>query len=137
MTKEIDCRGLACPAPVLQTKDAIEKEELNNITVLVDNEASKQVGRGAAILTADGEPVPPLAAGSLSPVGSGATDPNHRPAGTHAYAGCFASKNGSPHESQCGRANVQTAPWLYRCAKTNRPAQNSPAPVLRGCFCPV
>jgi len=42
MTKEIDCRGLACPAPVLQTKDAIEKEELNNITVLVDNEASKQ-----------------------------------------------------------------------------------------------
>ena len=42
MTKEIDCRGLACPAPVLQTKDAIEKEQPNVIKVVVDNEAAKQ-----------------------------------------------------------------------------------------------
>ncbi len=42
MTKEIDCRGLACPAPVLQTKDAIEKEHPNVIKVVVDNEASKE-----------------------------------------------------------------------------------------------
>ena len=42
MTKEIDCRGLACPAPVLQTKDAIETDRLNIIKVTVDNEASKQ-----------------------------------------------------------------------------------------------
>ena len=42
MTIELDCRGLACPAPVLQTKDAIEKDDLNTIIVLVDNEASKQ-----------------------------------------------------------------------------------------------
>ena len=42
MTKEIDCRGLACPAPVLQTKDAIEKDHPNIIKVTVDNEASKQ-----------------------------------------------------------------------------------------------
>ena len=42
MTKEIDCRGLACPAPVLQTKEALEKEHPNVIKVVVDNEASKQ-----------------------------------------------------------------------------------------------
>jgi selenium metabolism protein YedF len=42
MTKEIDCRGLACPAPVLQTKEALEKDRPNVIKVVVDNEASKQ-----------------------------------------------------------------------------------------------
>ena len=42
MTKEIDCRGLACPAPVLQTKEALEKDHPNLIKVVVDNEASKQ-----------------------------------------------------------------------------------------------
>ena len=40
--KEIDARGLACPAPVLQTKDAIEEENLNSIEVIVDNEAGRQ-----------------------------------------------------------------------------------------------
>lgn len=40
--KELDCRGLACPAPVLKTKEAIEKEGLTGITVIVDNEAAKQ-----------------------------------------------------------------------------------------------
>jgi selenium metabolism protein YedF len=42
MTKEIDCRGLACPAPVLQTKEALEKDRPNIIKVVVDNEASRQ-----------------------------------------------------------------------------------------------
>jgi len=42
MTKEIDCRSLACPAPVLQTKEAIEREHPNVIKVVVDNEAAKQ-----------------------------------------------------------------------------------------------
>jgi len=42
MIKEIDCRGLGCPAPVLQTKEAIEKEFLDIIKVTVNNEASKQ-----------------------------------------------------------------------------------------------
>jgi selenium metabolism protein YedF len=42
MTKEIDCRGLACPAPVLQTKEALEKEHPKVIKVVVDNEASRQ-----------------------------------------------------------------------------------------------
>ncbi|MFH2218338.1 MAG: sulfurtransferase-like selenium metabolism protein YedF [Pseudomonadota bacterium] len=40
--KEIDARGLACPAPVLLAKEAIEKEHPNLIKVIVDNEASKQ-----------------------------------------------------------------------------------------------
>jgi len=40
--KEIDARGLACPAPVLQTKNAIEEEKVNSIEILVDNEAGKQ-----------------------------------------------------------------------------------------------
>ncbi|MBW2568950.1 MAG: sulfurtransferase-like selenium metabolism protein YedF [Deltaproteobacteria bacterium] len=40
--KEIDARGLACPAPVLQTKAAIEEANTNVIKVIVDNEASKQ-----------------------------------------------------------------------------------------------
>ncbi|MBW1956981.1 MAG: sulfurtransferase-like selenium metabolism protein YedF [Deltaproteobacteria bacterium] len=40
--KEIDARGLTCPAPVLQTKAAIEEMNPNVIKVIVDNEASKQ-----------------------------------------------------------------------------------------------
>ncbi len=40
--REIDCRGLACPAPVLRVKEAIEKDGLTEITILVDNEAAKQ-----------------------------------------------------------------------------------------------
>jgi len=40
--QETDARGLSCPAPVLQTKNAIEENSLNNINVLVDNEAAKQ-----------------------------------------------------------------------------------------------
>ncbi len=40
--KEIDARGLACPAPVLQTKAAIEEVNPSFIKVIVDNEASKQ-----------------------------------------------------------------------------------------------
>ena len=39
---EIDCRGLACPAPVLKAKEAIEKEGLIELTIIVDNEAAKQ-----------------------------------------------------------------------------------------------
>lgn len=38
----IDARGLACPAPVLQTKNMIEKENPNIIKVIVDNEAARQ-----------------------------------------------------------------------------------------------
>ena len=40
--KTIDCRGLACPTPVLKAKESIEKENLTELTVTVDNEAAKQ-----------------------------------------------------------------------------------------------
>jgi len=42
MSKEIDARGLACPAPVLQTKEAVDSEEPGFIKVMVDNEAARQ-----------------------------------------------------------------------------------------------
>jgi selenium metabolism protein YedF len=40
--KTIDCRGLACPAPVLTAKQAIETDGLKELTVSVNNEAAKQ-----------------------------------------------------------------------------------------------
>ncbi len=39
--KEVDARGLACPAPVLQTKAAID-DGVDLLHVVVDNEASKE-----------------------------------------------------------------------------------------------
>lgn len=39
---EIDARGLACPAPVLQTKTALQAANPNRVRVLVDNAASQQ-----------------------------------------------------------------------------------------------
>ncbi|MEJ2586418.1 MAG: sulfurtransferase-like selenium metabolism protein YedF [Deltaproteobacteria bacterium] len=42
MGNALDCRGLACPAPVLQTKELIETEDPAEIRVTVDNEAAKQ-----------------------------------------------------------------------------------------------
>jgi selenium metabolism protein YedF len=42
MSTELDCRGLACPAPVLQTKQTIENESLSEISVIVDNQAAKE-----------------------------------------------------------------------------------------------
>jgi selenium metabolism protein YedF len=38
----IDCRGLSCPAPVLSAKKEIETKSPMQITILVDNEASRQ-----------------------------------------------------------------------------------------------
>jgi len=35
--KEIDCRGLSCPGPVLKTKKALEETEGKSFEVLVDN----------------------------------------------------------------------------------------------------
>lgn len=42
MKTELDCRGLDCPAPVLQIKEILEKGIPASITVLVDNEAAWQ-----------------------------------------------------------------------------------------------
>ncbi len=38
----IDCRGLACPQPVLETKKALEKPDAEEILVLLDNPGSKE-----------------------------------------------------------------------------------------------
>lgn len=40
MTKELNCRGLACPEPVMQVKVLLEKERPSVIIVIVDNEAA-------------------------------------------------------------------------------------------------
>jgi TusA-related sulfurtransferase len=40
--KEIDARGLACPAPVLQTKAALQEECPKVVKVVVDSAASQQ-----------------------------------------------------------------------------------------------
>ncbi len=40
--KEIDCRGLNCPEPVLQTKRALEEEPDAAINVIVDNETARE-----------------------------------------------------------------------------------------------
>ena len=40
--KEIDARGLSCPAPVLQTKAVVEQEKVDAVRVVVDSAASQQ-----------------------------------------------------------------------------------------------
>lgn len=40
--KEIDARGLACPAPVLQTKATLQEERPDSVRVVIDNAASQQ-----------------------------------------------------------------------------------------------
>ncbi len=40
--KEIDARGLACPAPVLQTKATLQEERPDSLRVIIDNTASQQ-----------------------------------------------------------------------------------------------
>ena len=40
--KEIDARGLACPAPVLHTKATLQEEKPANVKVILDNAASQQ-----------------------------------------------------------------------------------------------
>ncbi len=40
--KTVDCRGQACPIPVLKTKEALSQLEKGEITVIVDNKASRE-----------------------------------------------------------------------------------------------
>jgi TusA-related sulfurtransferase len=42
MENKLDCRGMDCPAPVLKTKEIIEKGHPQILEILVDNEAAKQ-----------------------------------------------------------------------------------------------
>jgi selenium metabolism protein YedF len=38
----IDCRGLACPAPVLRAKETIDRETVDCLVMLVDNDAARE-----------------------------------------------------------------------------------------------
>jgi selenium metabolism protein YedF len=49
MDQRIDCRGLACPQPVLETKKALEAPGAEEIFVLVDNPSSKENVRRFAV----------------------------------------------------------------------------------------
>jgi selenium metabolism protein YedF len=40
MEKELDCRKMDCPAPVLETKKCLESDTVSQIRVLVDNDAA-------------------------------------------------------------------------------------------------
>jgi selenium metabolism protein YedF len=40
--REIDARGLACPAPVLQTKATLQEDDTGSVKVIVDNAAAQQ-----------------------------------------------------------------------------------------------
>jgi selenium metabolism protein YedF len=42
MEQKIDCRGRACPQPVLETKKALETTGVEDILVVVDNSAAKE-----------------------------------------------------------------------------------------------
>jgi selenium metabolism protein YedF len=40
--ESIDCRGLACPSPVLKTKELVDKGDVGEVTVVVDNQAARE-----------------------------------------------------------------------------------------------
>ncbi len=40
--ERLDCRGLACPAPVLKVKDTLDRSPLDRLEVWVDNAAAKE-----------------------------------------------------------------------------------------------
>ena len=40
--QKLDCRGLACPNPVLRTKEVIDRGGVERLSVLVDNPAAKE-----------------------------------------------------------------------------------------------
>ncbi len=42
MIKKLDARGLTCPAPVLLAKDSIDKENPEELSILVDNDSSSE-----------------------------------------------------------------------------------------------
>lgn len=41
-TKILDCRGLACPAPVINTKKALEEGKMESLLVIVDNDTARE-----------------------------------------------------------------------------------------------
>lgn len=75
---ELDCRGLACPGPVLKTMDAIDKNAPEALTVIVDDQAAREnvtrllSGKGysvAAQVEPDAVVLTATRAGASAPVG--------------------------------------------------------------------
>jgi selenium metabolism protein YedF len=42
MNEKIDCRGLACPQPVLKVKEIFDRGDVDRLIILVDNEAARE-----------------------------------------------------------------------------------------------
>ena len=42
MRKLIDCHGMACPKPVVETKKILDKKEYNQYESVVDNKAARE-----------------------------------------------------------------------------------------------
>ena len=40
--RELDCRGQACPHPVLKTKEIVDQGDVLQLTVMVDNDAARE-----------------------------------------------------------------------------------------------
>lgn len=79
--KEIDCRGLACPAPVIATKKGIEDAMGSAFRVLLDNGAAREnvlrfcVSRGVTVSEEPGEESTSLIISeTLQPVSQGNLD---------------------------------------------------------------
>ena len=58
--ENLDCRGLACPNPVLRTKEIIDRGNIVRISILVDNAAAKEnvsrfLSRGGYEVSVSGE----------------------------------------------------------------------------------
>ncbi len=73
MVKELDCRKMDCPAPVLETKKCLEAEALPHIRILVDNDAA--VENVSRFLTYAGFEVSVESDGTMSAV-EGTRDPS-------------------------------------------------------------
>lgn len=62
-SRELDCRGQACPHPVLKTKEIVDQGEVLEVTVLVDNDAAREnvsrflerAGYGIQVARRDGD----------------------------------------------------------------------------------
>ncbi len=60
MAETLEVTGLACPLPVIRTKEALEKEPAKELVVVVDNQAARDnvkrfaEGRGCAVAVAPG-----------------------------------------------------------------------------------
>ena len=80
--QELDCRGLACPQPVLNVKDALEGMTQGRLTVIVDNEAA--VGNVTRFAQSQGATVEAAGGDGLYTLtvtkGSAAAEPPQTPA---------------------------------------------------------